>query len=163
MGRFVTTHGVRGELRFLPYAFPCPTLHEGLTISLQEKDGSVRLAVIESVRSHPPFLLVRLQEVTSLSQAQLLRDCVLMVEERHLPPLKDGEFYHYQLIGLAVETTSGEPVGVISHIFFSGGHDVWVIRQGKKEFMIPAADEIIRSIDIPGKRAVIEPLEGLLE
>jgi 16S rRNA processing protein RimM len=154
---------VHGELRFLPYAFPCPTLQKDLTVSLHGKDGSVRLCIVESVRPHPPFLLIRLAGVTSLAQAQALRDCILAVEEQLLPPLAEGEFYHYQIVGLKVFTTTGELIGTIVHVFFSGGHDVWVVRHGEKEHMIPVTDEVVRAIDIPGGRVVIEPLAGLLE
>jgi 16S rRNA processing protein RimM len=154
---------MRGELRFLPYAFPCPTFKKDLTISLTGKDGLVRLLTVESVRPHSPFLLVRLQGITSLEQANELRDSIVSVEEHILPPLQDGEFYYYQVIGLDVATTAGESIGSIVRVFFSGGHDVWVVQQGKKEHMIPVIDEIVRSIDIAGGRAVIEPLPGLLE
>jgi 16S rRNA processing protein RimM len=118
---------------------------------------------VEGVRPHAPFLLVRLQGVTSLMQARELRDTIVAVEEHVLPPLREGEFYYYQIIGLRVFTTQEELIGTVVHAFFSGGHDVWVVRHGEKEQMIPVTDEIVRSIDIPGGRAIIEPLAGLLE
>lgn len=163
LGRLVNTHGVRGELRFLPYAFPCPTLRKGLAVSLQGKTGPAGWYTVESVRPHAPFVLLRLQGITSLEQAQTLRDAILSVEEGLLPPLQEGEFYYYQIIGLQVWTTAGERVGTIAQVFFSGGHDIWVVRQGKKEYMIPVTEEIVRSIDIPGGRVIIEPIAGLLD
>lgn len=123
----------------------------------------MRPFTVESVRPHAPFLLVRFQEITSLEQAQELRNAVVSVEERRLPPLREGEFYYYQMIGLNVFTTTGETVGRIAQVFFSGGHEVWSVRQGKKEHLIPMTEEIVRSIDITGGRAVIEPMEGLLD
>lgn len=160
----MTPHGVRGEVRLLPYAFPCPTLRKDLTVFLQDKTGEMMgVYVVESVRPHAPFLLVRLQGVTSRAQAQALREAVVAVQEDLLPPLQEGEFYYYQVIGLRVLTTAGEEVGKIFQVFYSGGHDVWVVRQGKKEYMIPVTEDIVRTIDIPGRRAVIEPIQGLLE
>lgn len=163
LGRVVNTHGVRGELRFLPYASPCPTLRKDLPIALQEQDEAVRFYVVEGVRPHSSFVLIQLQGVTSLTQAQALRNCVLSVEEQFLPPLLDGEFYHYQTVGLSVWTTNDECIGTISRVFFSGGHDIWVVQQGEKEHMIPVTDEIVRILDIPGGCVVIELLAGLLE
>jgi 16S rRNA processing protein RimM len=163
LGRLVNTHGVRGELRFLPYAFPCSTLQKDLTISLTEKEGSVRFLTVESVRPHAPFLLVRLQGIVSPEQARELCDSIVSVEEHVLPPLQEGEFYYYQVIGLDVVTVTGESIGSIAHVFFAGGHDVWVVRNGKTEHMIPVTDEIVRSIDLAERRAVIQPLPGLLE
>jgi 16S rRNA processing protein RimM len=98
-----------------------------------------------------------------MDHARTLRELTLAVEETGLPPLEAGEFYYYRVRGLAVRTTAGADVGKIDHVFFSGGHDVWVVRRGEKEYLIPVTDEIVRAIDIPGGQAIIEPLAGLLE
>ena len=163
LGRLVKAHGLRGELRFLPYAFPCPTLRKGLVVQLQDINGECRPAVVEKVRLHEPFVRITFQGISSRDQAHALRDMVVAVEEHQLPPLQDGEFYYYQVIGLTVLTTSGEEIGTIEQVFFSGGHDVWVVQKGKTEYMIPVTAEIVKHIDIPGKRAVIEPVDGLLD
>lgn len=163
LGCLVNTHGVRGELKLLPYAFPCPTLHKGLTVHLQSECGATTTALIEKVRPHQPFLLVAFQGVTSLDQATVLRDKIVAVEESLLPPLQDGEFYYYQVIGLTVLTTAGQELGAIRHVFFSGGHDVWVVQKDKKEYLIPAVDDIVRSIDVANRQAVVDPPEGLLD
>ena len=163
LGRLVNTHGVRGELRFLPYSFPCRTLHPGLTIFLQDEDGQSHVYTVEGARPRAPFVLVKLVGIDSLDHAETLREKVVAVEETVLPPLKEGEFYYYQVVGLTVRTTKGMEIGEIAHVFFSGGHDVWVVRQEKKEYLIPVTEEIVRSIDFSSKEAIIEPLAGLLE
>lgn len=163
LGRVVNTHGVRGEIRLLPYAFPCQTLAKGLTVFLQEKDGAVHPYTIVSLRSHRPFVLLKLETIDSLELAESLREKVLAVEESVLPAIQEGEFYYYQVIGLPVRTTAGRNIGVISQVFFSGGHDIWVVQEGEKEYLIPVTEEIVRVIDIPGRQIVIEPLEGLLD
>lgn len=163
LGRLGKTHGVRGELRFFPYAPSCPTLHKGLTVFLQGKAEDTRSLTVERVRSCASFLLIRFQEITSLEQAQELRNAEVAVEERYLPPAQEGEFYYYQVIGLRVLTTAREDIGRIAQVFFSGGHDVWVVRQGKKEHLIPVTEDIVRSIDVASGQVVIEPMEGLLD
>jgi len=162
LGRLVKTYGVRGELRFLPYAFPCPTLRKGLVVQLQDTNGECRSVVVEKIRLHEPFVRITFQGISSRDQAHALRDMIVAVEEHQLPPLQDGEFYYYQVIGLTVLTTSGEEIGTIEQVFFSGGHDVWVVQKGKAEYMIPVTAEIVKNIDILGKRAMIEPVDGLL-
>lgn len=123
--------------------------------------------MIEKVRPRQPFLLVAFQGITSLEQASALRDKIVAVEESILPPLQDGEFYYYQVIGLSVLTTTGQELGTIRQVFFSGGHDVghdvWVVRDHNKEYLIPAVDDIVQSIDIPKQQAVIDPPDGLLD
>jgi 16S rRNA processing protein RimM len=108
-------------------------------------------------------VLVKFQGVDSLPQAQALREALVTVEEGWLAPLREGEFYYYQVIGLTVRTPTGEHLGTIDQVFFSGGHDVWVVRRGKEEYLIPVIEEVVRSIDIPAGQAIIEPIVGLLE
>lgn len=163
LGRLVNTHGVRGELRLLPHSFPCRTLHPGLTVFLQDEHGQSYVHRIERARPRAPFVLVKLAGVDSIDHAQTLRELTVAIEETSLPSLEAGEFYYYQVVGLTVRTTAGMDVGKISHVFFSGGHDIWVVQHGEKEYLIPVTEEIVRSIDIPGGRVIIEPLEGMLE
>lgn len=163
LGRLVNTHGVRGDLRLLPHSFPCRTLHPGLTVFLQDAQSQIYTHKVVGARPRAPFIIVKLDGVDSLDHAETLRDMTVAVEETVLPPLKDGEFYYYQVVGLTVRTTTGTEIGEIAQVFFSGGHDIWVVRQGEKEYLIPVTEEIVRSIDIPGKQAIIDPLEGLLE
>jgi 16S rRNA processing protein RimM len=163
LGRLVNTHGLGGEMRLLPYSFPCPTLRKGISVSLQGQNSLACRYTIESVRPHASFLLLKLQGVDSREQAYALRGSVVLVEETLLPPLQEGEFYYYQIKGVRVLTTSGECIGTIADVFFSGGHDIWIVRQDQKEYMIPVIDEVVRSLDIQGRQAIIEPLPGLLE
>lgn len=162
LGRLVKTHGLGGELRLRPYAFPCPTLTPGLTVQLQDRGGHTTPARVTRLRPRPPFLLVAFAGVDSREQAAALCGHTLAVHEHQLPPLQDNEFYYYQVLGLAVLTTAGHQLGTVRHVFFSGGHDVWVVRQGRKEYMIPVTRNIVRSIDLAGRQAVIEPVDGLL-
>ena len=163
LGRLVNTHGVRGDLRLLPHSFPCRTLQPGLTVLLQDAQGQLYTHKVVRARPRAPFVIVKLDGVDSIDHAETLRDMTVAVEETVLPPLEDGEFYYYQVIGLTVRTTTGMNIGEIAQVFFSGGHDIWVVRQGEKEYLIPVIEDIVRSIDIPAKQAIIEPLAGLLE
>ncbi len=118
---------------------------------------------MEAVRPHAPFLLLKLQGVDAHEQARALCDSLVLVEETSLLPLQEGEFYHHQVRGLKVFTTAGAAIGTITEVFFSGEHDVWVVRQEQKEYLIPVIEDIVRSIDISGGQAIIEPIPGLLE
>ena len=130
---------------------------------VQEKTGPGRSYTVTNIRPHAPGVLVKLQGVDSLARAQALRESIVSVAETELAPLGDGEFYYWQVIGLKVRTQAGEELGTIVQVFFSGGHDVWVVRRGKEEYLIPVIEEIVRSIDIPRGQAIIEPIAGLLE
>ena len=163
LGRLVNTHGVRGEFRLLPFSFPCPTIREGLAVVLSREGEPASSLRVEGVKRRGPFVLVKLEGIDSKDQAQALIGSSLAASERDLPPLASGEFYHYRLIGTEVHTTEGERVGSIQAVFSTGAHDVWVVRRGSREHLIPVVEGIVQSLDIQGKRAIIKALEGLLD
>jgi 16S rRNA processing protein RimM len=162
LGRLVNTYGVGGHVRLLPHHFPCPSLQNAVTVFLQPKGMAPVAYQIKKAQPHKPFILLKLKGIDSIEEARTLVGLTLAVKEQDLPPLAEGEFYHYQIIGMEVITTSGTVLGTIKEIFFTGSHDVWVVRQGQREHLIPVIDEVIRSLEISSKKAIIEPQEGLL-
>ncbi len=163
LGRVVNTHGVRGEVRLRPHSSPCPTLQPGLCVTLRKKDDWEETFELIQVRPHASFILLKFAGIDSRDRAEALRDTILLVEETALPQLHAGEFYHYQLIGLPIQTMTKEPVGTIAEILTTPGHDVFVVRNGEKEYLIPVVEEVIRTIAIEGRLVIIDPPEGLLE
>ena len=78
-----------------------------------------------------------------------------------LPPLSEGEYYHFQLIGLSVETKEGEPLGTLSAIFETPGNDVYVVESGEKELLIPAVEDVICEVDLQSRKLIVDLPEGL--
>ncbi len=54
-------------------------------------------------------------------------------------------------------------VGILADVLKLPANDVWVVRSGEKEILIPAVKEFIESVDEARKRIVIHVIEGLLE
>lgn len=77
--------------------------------------------------------------------------------------MQEGQYYHFELVGLKVITTSGEPVGVITEIITMSSNDTYVVRGTRGEILIPAIGEVVKSIDLRNRSVVIEPIKGLLE
>jgi 16S rRNA processing protein RimM len=138
-------------------------LHKAVTVFLRLKGAAPVAYQVEKARPHRPFILLKLKGVDSTEVARALIGATLAVKEQDLPRLAEGEFYYYQVIGVEVITTDGNVLGTIKEVFFAGSHDVWVVCQRKREYLIPVIDEVVRSLDIPGKKAIIEPQEGLLD
>ena len=90
---------------------------------------------------------------------------VLRVEIEHNQenPLPEGQFYHDQIIGLQVRTLDGEIVGNITGILSGKSNDNYIVRSPAGEVLIPAIEDVIRSIDIEHGFITIEPIEGLLD
>jgi len=77
--------------------------------------------------------------------------------------LPNNSFYVFDLIGLRVKSSRGEVIGEITDVWFMPANDVYVVRQGEKEWLIPAVREVIKSVDVEAGEMIIEPMEGLLD
>ena len=80
-----------------------------------------------------------------------------------MPAPADGEFYYHELAGFAVATSDGRALGTVATTFSTGLNDVWVVRDGEHEHLIPVIADVVRRIDRDGRRIVIEAIPGLLD
>ena len=108
-------------------------------------------------------LLVSLDAVDDRDAAEALVGARLIVRAGDLPPPAEGEFYYHELAGFRVETTAGEALGTIAETFPTGVNDVWVVRGGAREYLIPVIADVVRAIDRDEGRIVVEPIPGLLD
>ena len=78
-----------------------------------------------------------------------------MVAAADLPPLGEGKFYYFQLAGAEVMLTDGRRLGTIEDIMSTGAHDVWVVRDGEREVLVPVIADVVKAIDL-GRGRVID-------
>lgn len=98
-----------------------------------------------------------------MTAAEALIGYEVCVCEEALPPAAHGEIYHYQLIGMTVVTTGGEPIGIIEEMMTTASTDICVVRAGGREHLIPMIADVVKAVDREGRRIVIDPLPGLLD
>lgn len=165
LGEILRPHGIRGELRMrILTDFPerIPEL-DAVYVGVGPASPDVTAYHVEHMRMHQAYGLLKLQGVDDRNQAELLRDLFVMVAIEDAVPLEEGEFYLYQLIGLAVETTSGEALGTLRDVIETGANDVYVVASPTYgEVLLPAIDEVIVRLDIPAGVMVVNLIEGLL-
>ena len=97
------------------------------------------------------------------NDAEALAGVELRVPVEELAPLPAGTFYHHDLVGCFVVTGQGKEVGIVEGVEGTVGRSRLVVAGARGEILIPLVTEICRTIDVAGKRIVIEPPEGLLD
>jgi len=107
--------------------------------------------------------LGRFAGVNTREMAEALNGKELLLPEDQLPQLEEGEYYHYQLIGLEVETTDGTFLGVLRKVIPTGSNDVYMVVKDDREVLIPAIEDVIRSIDLKTGRMQVTLPEGLID
>jgi 16S rRNA processing protein RimM len=118
--------------------------------------------VIERCRWQRGRALLKLAGIDSATAAEALRHRLLEVPETELHPLGEGEYYHFQILGLEVLTTTGEILGRVEQIISTGSNDVYVVHGPRGEVLIPAVDDVVKSVDVAAGRIEVEAVEGLL-
>ena len=103
---------------------------------------------MKSIRQGSNGAIARIAEVNDRNAAEALRGTELTVPRSALPPLSDGEYYHADLIGLAVISTLNEVIGTVVAIDNFGAGDVLEIeRNDKRRFMVPMRVEAVPEWD----------------
>jgi 16S rRNA processing protein RimM len=118
---------------------------------------------VTTVRFQNGRPVIGLEGVETMNDAEALAGLELRVPLEDLAPLPPGTFYHHDLVGCQVVTGRGEEVGTVKGVEGTVGGSRLVVDGARGEILIPLATEICRTIDVPGKRIVIEPPEGLLD
>ncbi len=158
VGRIITTRGVSGKLKVkMETDFPrrfAP--HSKVYIDRQPM-------TIHSAEWHHGKLTLKLDSIDSAEDAAKLRGKTVEVHRSQLHSLPEGQYYYFQLIGLEVRTTGGEPLGKIAEIMPTGSNDNYVVRGNKGEILIPAIDDVVKVIDLDRGQVIVEPIEGLLK
>ena len=154
--------GIRGEVKAVPlseaaYAIPAHT-----DVQILFPSGKREVRKIRSIRNDRGFLIVFFEGVDSRSEAALLRNAVIEMGEKDLPALPENEYYHRQIIGLAVITSEGNEIGRVTEIMETGSNDVYIVKGQGKEYLIPAIKDIVTHIDLASGTITITPLHGLL-
>ncbi|MFC1903178.1 ribosome maturation factor RimM [Chloroflexota bacterium] len=157
IGRILSPRGIKGELRVevltdFPQRFaPCSTVYI-----------DSRPMTIESTEWHKDKAVIKIDTINSLADAQRLRGKLIEIHHSQVSPLPEGQYYHFQIIGLEVWTTRGEMLGNVTGILSAKSNDNYVVRRPEGEVLIPAIDDVVKTIDIDRGRIIIEAIEGLL-
>jgi 16S rRNA processing protein RimM len=163
VGRITGAHGLKGTLRYRPDNPDSDTIEQVERVML-EIGGIVREYQVATVtRLNPATQRVTLAGVADANAAEALKGAIVMVANEDLPPARPGEFYYYEAIGCAVYLTDGSSIGNIEEVFSNGAHDVWVVRDGQREVLVPVIEDVVKAMDFAARRVTIEPVPGLLD
>jgi 16S rRNA processing protein RimM len=163
IGKVTATHGVRGQLKVVPYSGDVDSILTKCSIILKGLNGETEIAEISASAVHGRKILITLQGYDDINQVQHLVGREIYAERGQLPELDEGEYYWCDLIGLKVVTTQGEYLGELFDIMATGSNDVYLVKAGEKECLIPAIEDVVVDINLDIGVMTVDPLEGLLE
>jgi 16S rRNA processing protein RimM len=156
-------HGVRGEVRLFAYTQdPLAIRSYG---ELEDKSGARRFR-IASARAGKGHIVARFEGIDDRDAAEKLTHIELYIPRSRLAKQENGDiFYHADLIGLSVETGSGEKFGELVGIHNFGAGDLLEIKPVSRgeTVLLPFVDPYVSLVDLKGERIVVDPPAGLFE
>ena len=161
VGKIVGTHGIRGELKVFSYAESLDVFAPGKALVFSREGKSVGIFSVASSRPHKGVVLVAIDGISSIEAAKAWIGCEVQVHKATLPRPEEGAYYWYQIIGMHVITSDNRTIGKVEEIFPTGSNDVYVVRDGKKEILIPAIDSVVVHVDLDEKTITVDLPEGL--
>ncbi len=160
IGKFVGTHGVRGMVRIQPWS------DDGEFLTCFKKfyleNGKTKIEM-SKITPHGNVVIAAVKGVDSIEEAEKLRGQVLYIkrDDAHLP---EGRYFVSEIIGSQVfDADSGALLGTLSDVSPTGANDVWHIKSGEKEYLVPAIPDVIVNVDINNDKIVIRPLKGIFD
>ncbi len=174
VGRLGRPHGLRGEfLVDVRTDVPERRFAEGNVLGCTA-DGFPTLTVASS-RRHSGKWVVRFVEVADRTAADVVKGAMLTIAPDAVGPATDPDdpddeaWWDSELVGLAVLTEAGAPIGTVREVLHPPGGDLLAVHTpavdgGEAgEVLVPFVEEFVPTVDVAGGRIVIAPPEGLLE
>ena len=163
IGRILKPHGVKGAIRVQPLTDDPERFSLLHRVFLTRDEVTRTPFTVSRVQRSNRYIILSFEGIISVEEADQWREAYIEIPRNECLPLPAGSFYYFELIGLDVHTEQGERVGEIEDIFSTPASDIYVVRDGDREVLIPAVQEFVVRIDPEEGVVVISPIEGLLE
>ena len=150
-GEIVTTHGVRGEMKVLPWLDSPEDLCDFDRCRIGGKEYA-----IENCRVQKTCNLLKLEGIDTMEAAQSMRGKTV---ELYREDIDDEVIFAAELIGVEV-LCDGVSIGKITEVLDYPGNSVYVVK-GSHEYMIPAVKEFVLSTDMEANVMQVKLIEGM--
>lgn len=156
VGAIAGSFGVKGEVRLKSFcAEPA-----AISIYAPLSDESGKSYDVKITRTIKNGLAARLSGVSSKEAADALKGTRLFAPRDRLPELDDDEFYHADLLGMAVLDTGGAKLGSVKAVLNHGAGDLLEVNTGQGVVLLPFSLAVVPTVDLAGRRIVVDPPDG---
>ena len=157
VGKILNTHGTSGGVRIAVFSDVPHRFDTGKVLHIGTK--SYQVTACKPVRSDQ--LILTFNGLNTQEAARPLVGHLISVPAAEAPQLPEGEFFHFQLLGLRVVTEDGEDLGQISEIIETGSNDVYVVTGSGPEILVPALTDVVQEVKLDQSLMVVTLPDGL--
>lgn len=160
IGKIVGTHGVRGMIRIQPWSDNGDFLTKFKNFYLE--NGKTKIEM-DKITPHGNVVISAIKGVNTIEDAEKLRNQILYIK-RSDAKLPEGRYFVSEIIGSKViDAETDEQIGTLTDVSQTGANDVWHIKKGEKEYLVPAIPDVVIDVDIDNDVVKIKPLKGIFD
>ena len=158
VGEVTNVHGLMGEVRVQPWADSPDFLCRFKTLYVDKTHWPIE---VERARVHKNMVIIKFHGVTDVNGALAMRNAILYID-RDDANLPKGSFFLADIYGLEVrDAQTDEVLGKVDDILTPPANNVYVVRGGKREIMIPAVDQFVKEINVDEGYMKVALIEGM--
>lgn len=158
VGKITNTHGIMGEVRVEPWADSPDFLCKFKTLYVGKTQWPIH---VERARVHKNMAIVKFEGITDMNGALAMKNQVLYIARADVN-LPQGQFFLADLEGLEVrEADSGKVLGKIAEVLTPPASNVYVVKGGERELLIPAVPEFVLETNVDEGYMTVRLIEGL--
>ena len=162
IGQIVNTNGLKGVVKVNPFTDDISKFEDLKYVYIQLKN-ELKKVKIEQVRYNKNQVLLKLEGLDSIEEAEKYRNFYLKTEKESQEDLGEDTYYIVDLIGLDVYSDKNEYLGKIEDVFPTGSNDVYVVKDNLgKQILIPAIADVVKEVDLKNKKMTINLIPGLI-
>ncbi|MEG6566001.1 ribosome maturation factor RimM [Thermoanaerobacterium saccharolyticum] len=160
VGKITSAYGVNGEVKVYPLTDHLDRFYDLDYVYIFDDEKKVQYQ-IESVRFIKNLVLIKFYEVNDRNEAEKLKDKFIKITMDDAIELEEDEYFIKDLIDMKVYTDDKRELGVLKNVLKTGANDVYVVKTEERDILIPAIKDVIKDVDINGKKMTVHLLEGL--
>lgn len=158
IGQIVNTHGLKGEIKVKPWT-DFPEVFENFDCVFTKDRTKYN---IEKTKYQKGCVLLKLNEVDSIEDAEKMRNTVLYVKRELFDSLPENTYLVADIIGLKVKSIECE-YGTVTDVITTGSNDVYVVNSEEySQILIPAIKDVIKEININKGYILVDMPKGLI-
>ena len=162
IGQIINTFGIKGEVKVFPLTDNINRFDDLEKVYIKAKNDS-KLYYIESIKYHKNMVLIKFKDINTVEQAELLRNSYIEIDREQAIPLKEGEYFIADLIGLDVYTDEDKLIGKVDDIYNTGANDIYVVKDELgKQTLLPGIKDVIKKVDLNEGKIFVHLIPGLI-
>ncbi|NOZ78042.1 MAG: 16S rRNA processing protein RimM [Acidobacteria bacterium] len=156
-------HGIHGDVLVeIITDFP-ERLQDGVQFGLGDETGPAGTFEVHHVRYHKGGWLLGVSGIQDRETVEAWRGQYIFLPAQDPGDLPEGYHYDHDLVGLACQSVTGEPLGQVIAVDSETPQGLLIVRRGTREFMVPYVPQIVTKIDTEAGVITLDAPAGLLD